>query len=116
MTICAATCTSELTQTTNNKHTHAHTHTHIHTVLTAGVCVCFPEMDLGRKVSAPKEIMLEELSLSSNRGSRLFKKRQQRSEKYTFESIQNQTNTHINVSRQLGFQRSRLLFKLRAFD
>ncbi|XP_046905002.1 myozenin-2-like [Hypomesus transpacificus] len=54
------------------------------------------EMDLGKKVSAPKEIMLEELSLSSNRGSRLFKMRQRRSEKYTFESIQNQTNTHIN--------------------
>ncbi|XP_042584621.1 myozenin-2-like [Cyprinus carpio] len=51
------------------------------------------EMDLGRKVSAPKEIMLEELSLASNRGSRLFKMRQKRSEKYTFESIQNEANT-----------------------
>ncbi|XP_051581037.1 myozenin-2-like [Myxocyprinus asiaticus] len=51
-----------------------------------------PEMDLGRKVSAPKEIMLEELSLASNRGSRLFKMRQKRSEKYTFESIQNEVN------------------------
>ncbi|KAM9501042.1 myozenin-2a [Clarias gariepinus] len=47
------------------------------------------EMDLGRKVNIPKEIMLEELSLSSNRGSRLFKMRQKRSEKYTFETIQN---------------------------
>ncbi|XP_048826682.1 myozenin-2-like isoform X2 [Brienomyrus brachyistius] len=47
-------------------------------------------MDLGRKVSAPKEIMLEELSLSSNRGSRLFKMRQRRSDKYTFESVQNE--------------------------
>ncbi|XP_012687919.1 myozenin-2a isoform X2 [Clupea harengus] len=54
------------------------------------------DMDLGRKVSAPKEIMLEELSLASNRGSRLFKLRQKRSEKYTFESIQNQQNTQIN--------------------
>ncbi|XP_051534735.1 myozenin-2-like isoform X2 [Myxocyprinus asiaticus] len=51
-----------------------------------------PEMDLGRKVSAPKEIMLEELSSASNRGSRLFKMRQKRSEKYTFESIQNEVN------------------------
>ncbi|KAF4089304.1 hypothetical protein AMELA_G00064700 [Ameiurus melas] len=47
------------------------------------------EMDLGRKVNTPKEIMLEELSLASNRGSRLFKMRQKRSEKYTFENIQN---------------------------
>lgn len=54
-------------------------------------------MDLGRKVNMPKDIMLEELSLTSNRGSRLFKMRQRRSEKYTFESIQNQTNIQINV-------------------
>uniref|UniRef100_A0A3Q3WET6 Myozenin 2b n=1 Tax=Mola mola TaxID=94237 RepID=A0A3Q3WET6_MOLML len=45
-------------------------------------------MDLGKKVSVPKDIMLEELSLTSNRGSRLFKMRQRRSEKYTFESVQ----------------------------
>ncbi|XP_065144975.1 myozenin-2a isoform X1 [Paramisgurnus dabryanus] len=51
-----------------------------------------PEMDLGKKVSVPKEIMLEELSLASNRGSRLFKMRQKRSEKFTFESIQNEAN------------------------
>ncbi|XP_026071732.1 myozenin-2-like [Carassius auratus] len=56
-----------------------------------------PEMDLGRKISAPKEIMLDELSLASNRGSRLFKMRQMRSEKYTFESIQNEVNTQHNI-------------------
>lgn len=55
------------------------------------------EMDLGRKVNTPKEIMLEELSLASNRGSRLFKMRQKRSEKYTYESIQN-ASIHMNVS------------------
>ncbi|XP_074518231.1 myozenin-2a isoform X2 [Halichoeres trimaculatus] len=54
------------------------------------------EMDLGKKVSVPKDIMLEELSFASNRGSRLFKMRQRRSEKYTFESIQNQNNKQIN--------------------
>ncbi|KAL4641522.1 myozenin-2-like [Arapaima gigas] len=53
--------------------------------------------DLGRKVSAPKEIMLEELSLSSNRGSRLFKMRQRRSEKYTFESVQTQTGASLQT-------------------
>uniref|UniRef100_A0AAY5EUX1 Myozenin 2a n=1 Tax=Electrophorus electricus TaxID=8005 RepID=A0AAY5EUX1_ELEEL len=68
-------------------------------------CLCYqkhvpfygPESALGRKVNAPKDIMLEELSLASNRGSRLFKMRQKRSEKYTFESIQNEVNTQINV-------------------
>lgn len=56
-------------------------------------------MDLGKKLSTPKDIMLEELSLLSNRGSRLFKMRQRRSEKYTFESIQNEANALLNVSR-----------------
>ncbi|KAI3376466.1 hypothetical protein L3Q82_016924 [Scortum barcoo] len=54
------------------------------------------EMDLGKKMCVPKDIMLEELSLASNRGSRLFKMRQRRSEKYTFESIQNETNKHLD--------------------
>ncbi|MEQ2170950.1 hypothetical protein GOODEAATRI_005676 [Goodea atripinnis] len=55
-------------------------------------------MDLGKKLSTPKDIMLEELSLLSNRGSRLFKMRQRRSEKYTFESIQNEANALLNVN------------------
>lgn len=55
-------------------------------------------MDLGKKHSTPKDIMLEELSLLSNRGSRLFKMRQRRSDKYTFESIQNEANAQLNVS------------------
>lgn len=54
------------------------------------------EMDLGKKVNVPKDIMLEELSLASNRGSRLFKMRQRRSEKYTFESIQIENNQQLN--------------------
>ncbi|XP_028330508.1 myozenin-2a [Gouania willdenowi] len=54
------------------------------------------EMDLGKKMSVPKDIMLEELSLTSNRGSQLFKKRQRRSEKYTFESIQNANNNTLS--------------------
>ncbi|KAL6118652.1 myoz2 [Pungitius sinensis] len=54
------------------------------------------EMDLGKKINMPKDIMLEELSLASNRGSRLFKMRQRRSEKYTFESIHNENNKQLN--------------------
>ncbi|KAJ0033778.1 hypothetical protein NQD34_000885 [Periophthalmus magnuspinnatus] len=53
-------------------------------------------IDLGKKLSTPKDIMLEELSLLSNRGSRLFKMRQRRSDKYTFESIQNEANALLN--------------------
>lgn len=54
-------------------------------------------MDLGKKLSIPKDIMLEELSLLSNRGSRLFRMRQRRSEKYTFENIQNEANMQLSV-------------------
>ncbi|MBN3283656.1 MYOZ2 protein, partial [Polyodon spathula] len=63
-------------------------------------------MDLGKKISAPKDIMLEELSLQSNRGSRLFKMRQRRSEKYTFESFQNETNMQMNNGVPLQAQNS----------
>ncbi|KAJ6668842.1 hypothetical protein lerEdw1_012328 [Lerista edwardsae] len=45
------------------------------------------ELDLGKKVSIPRDIMLEELSLLSNRGARLFRMRQRRSDKYTYENL-----------------------------
>lgn len=56
-------------------------------------------MDLGKKVSVPQDIMLEELSLASNRGSCLFKMRQRRSEKYTFEGSQDENEKQPHVSR-----------------
>uniref|UniRef100_A0A3Q3DGS1 Myozenin 2a n=1 Tax=Hippocampus comes TaxID=109280 RepID=A0A3Q3DGS1_HIPCM len=54
-------------------------------------------VDLGKKVSVPQDIMVEELALASNRGSQLFKRRQKRSEKYTFENVQDDINSHLNV-------------------
>ncbi|XP_025729739.1 myozenin-2 [Callorhinus ursinus] len=53
-------------------------------------------MHLGKKVSIPRDIMLEELSHLSNRGARLFKMRQRRSDKYTFENFQYETKAQIN--------------------
>uniref|UniRef100_A0A8W4FCB6 Myozenin 2 n=1 Tax=Sus scrofa TaxID=9823 RepID=A0A8W4FCB6_PIG len=53
-------------------------------------------MDLGKKVSIPRDIMLEELSHLSNRGARLFKMRQRRSDKYTFENFQYESKAQIN--------------------
>lgn len=64
-------------------------------------CLTGDVIDLGKKLSTPKDIMLEELSLLSNRGSRLFKMRQRRSEKYTFESIQNEANAQLTVSQRV---------------
>uniref|UniRef100_A0A8C2R1L6 Myozenin 2 n=1 Tax=Capra hircus TaxID=9925 RepID=A0A8C2R1L6_CAPHI len=53
-------------------------------------------MHLGKKVSIPRDIMLEELSHLSNRGARLFKMRQRRSDKYTFENFRYETKAQIN--------------------
>ncbi|XP_007671140.2 myozenin-2 [Ornithorhynchus anatinus] len=53
---------------------------------------------LGKKVSTPRDIMPEELSLLSNRGSRLFKMRQRRSDKYTFENFQYEAKAQMNHS------------------
>ncbi|XP_053559574.1 myozenin-2 isoform X2 [Bombina bombina] len=53
-------------------------------------------LDFGKKISVPKDIMLEELTHHSNRGAMLFKKRQRRSEKYTFENVPYQMNLQSN--------------------
>jgi len=48
------------------------------------------EFDLGTKIKTPKDTMLEELSLSKNKGSKMFRMRQQRVEKF----IVTNENTH----------------------
>lgn len=40
------------------------------------------EFDLGTKIKTPKEVMLEELSLMKGKGSKMFKMRQQRVDKF----------------------------------
>ncbi|NXQ86244.1 MYOZ3 protein, partial [Nyctibius grandis] len=44
-----------------------------------------PQLDLGKKVSTPQDLMVEELSLRNNRGSRLFQQRQRRMQRFVFE-------------------------------
>ncbi|XP_028340712.1 myozenin-3 isoform X1 [Physeter macrocephalus] len=44
-----------------------------------------PLLDLGKKLSVPQDLMMEELSLRNNRGSLLFQKRRRRVQKFTFE-------------------------------
>ncbi|XP_027808119.2 myozenin-2 [Marmota flaviventris] len=63
-------------------------------------------MDLGKKVSVPRDIMVEELSHLGNRGARLFKMRQRRSDKYTFENFQYETKVQRNHS--LAMQNGKL--------
>ncbi|MGH0155353.1 UNVERIFIED_CONTAM: hypothetical protein FKN15_029217 [Acipenser sinensis] len=44
------------------------------------------ELNLGKKISTPKDIMLEELSLLGNKGSKMFKLRQKRVERFIWEN------------------------------
>lgn len=44
------------------------------------------EFDLGPKVKTPKDIMLEELSLMGNKGSKMFRMRQKRVERFIHEN------------------------------
>ncbi|MEQ2183683.1 hypothetical protein GOODEAATRI_000568, partial [Goodea atripinnis] len=46
-------------------------------------------LNLGKKISVPKDVMMEELNLLSNRGSRMFQERQRRAEKFTLENVTN---------------------------
>ncbi|KAM9832840.1 myozenin-2-like [Syngnathus typhle] len=46
-------------------------------------------LNLGMKVSVPKDVMIEELNLPSNRGSRMFQERQKRAERFTLENVAN---------------------------
>ncbi|KAF5900754.1 myozenin-2-like isoform X1, partial [Clarias magur] len=69
-------------------------------------------LKLGKKVSVPKDVMIEELNLPSNRGSRMFQERQRRVEKYTVENAaeaptiiyaglnQTQTQSHFQTPSQ----------------
>ncbi|XP_041830160.1 myozenin-1b isoform X2 [Melanotaenia boesemani] len=52
------------------------------------------EFDLGTKIKTPRDVMLEELSLLKNKGSKMFRMRQQRVEKFivTSENMQNLQN------------------------
>ncbi|NXX47464.1 MYOZ3 protein, partial [Tricholaema leucomelas] len=44
-----------------------------------------PQLDLGKKMSVPQDLMIEELSLHDNRGSQLFQQRQRRMQRFIFE-------------------------------
>ncbi|KAI5622272.1 myozenin-2, partial [Silurus asotus] len=54
-------------------------------------------LDLGKKISVPQDVMMEELNLRSNRGSRMFQERQRRVERFTLEGSGKQAD---NVSQR----------------
>ncbi|XP_028315209.1 myozenin-2 isoform X2 [Gouania willdenowi] len=54
-------------------------------------------LNLGKKMSVPRDVMMEELNLPSNRGSRMFQERQKRAEKFTVENVTNGVYNSNNV-------------------
>lgn len=57
-----------------------------------------PLLDLGKKVSTAQDLMIEELSLPHNRGSRLFQQRQRRMERFTFENLSSHREVGLRLS------------------
>ncbi|XP_069569192.1 myozenin-1b [Brachyistius frenatus] len=53
------------------------------------------EFDLGTKIKTPKDVMLEELSLMTNKGSKMFRMRQQRVDQFIV------TNENMNLENLL---------------
>ncbi|XP_041800249.1 myozenin-2-like isoform X1 [Chelmon rostratus] len=54
-------------------------------------------LNLGKKISVPKDVMMEELNLPSNRGSRMFQERQRRVERFTLENAADGSYSTNNV-------------------
>ncbi|TWW54969.1 Myozenin-2 Calsarcin-1 [Takifugu flavidus] len=69
-------------------------------------------LNLGKKMSVPKDIMMEELNLSSNRGSRMFQERQKRAERFTLENAINGVDNTSNVRNWETMRTRSALFKV----
>ncbi|XP_051734188.1 myozenin-2 [Ctenopharyngodon idella] len=62
---------------------------------TDGAC-----LNLGKKISVPQDLMMEELNLLSNRGSIMFQERLKRVERFTLESIAHEHLSDLEESLQ----------------
>uniref|UniRef100_A0A8C3AGC2 Myozenin 1b n=1 Tax=Cyclopterus lumpus TaxID=8103 RepID=A0A8C3AGC2_CYCLU len=61
------------------------------------------ELDLGTKIKTPKDTMLEELSLNTNKGSKMFKMRQQRVEKFIV-TAQNKVRVSVRLCKACNLE------------
>ncbi|XP_063059902.1 myozenin-2 [Engraulis encrasicolus] len=60
-------------------------------ILNASAEIQGDNFNLGKKISTPRDVMMEELKLLSNRGSRMFHERLKRVERFTLENANTQT-------------------------
>uniref|UniRef100_A0A8C4SVH7 Uncharacterized protein n=1 Tax=Erpetoichthys calabaricus TaxID=27687 RepID=A0A8C4SVH7_ERPCA len=63
--------------------------------------ICFiifnaEQLNLGKKISVPRDVMMEELGLLSNKASRMFHERQKRADKFILERVEG--NRPVTVS------------------
>uniref|UniRef100_A0A671M903 Myozenin-2-like n=1 Tax=Sinocyclocheilus anshuiensis TaxID=1608454 RepID=A0A671M903_9TELE len=61
-------------------------------------------LNLGKKISVPKDVMMEELNLNTNRGSIMFQQRQRRVERFTLENSADAPNIIYNNMEQNQIQ------------
>lgn len=90
------------------------------TLLSSFPCFCIPTslkggqessgLNLGKKISVPRDVMLEELSLLTNRGSKMFKLRQMRVEKFIYENHPDVFSDSSMVSLECYYSQSQCLF------
>ncbi|KAM9311542.1 myozenin-3 [Gastrophryne carolinensis] len=57
-----------------------------------------PTLNLGKKVSVPQDVMMEELNLKRNRGSCMYLERQKRAQRFTYEYPSHQMNAAGNAN------------------
>ncbi|XP_043113828.1 myozenin-2 [Puntigrus tetrazona] len=54
-------------------------------------------LNLGKKISVPRDVMMEELNLNTNRGSIMFQERQRRVERFTLENSADASSVFYNT-------------------
>ncbi|RXM96776.1 Myozenin-2 [Acipenser ruthenus] len=59
-------------------------------------------LNLGKKISVPRDVMMEELALLSNKGSRMFHERQKRVDRFTLENMKEGPLTVQNGTQPLS--------------
>uniref|UniRef100_A0A8C2B9Z6 Myozenin 3a n=1 Tax=Cyprinus carpio TaxID=7962 RepID=A0A8C2B9Z6_CYPCA len=61
-------------------------------------------LNLGKKISVPRDVMMEELKLNTNRGSIMFQERQRRVERFTLENSADASSILYNNMEQKQIQ------------
>uniref|UniRef100_A0A8C4SVT1 Uncharacterized protein n=1 Tax=Erpetoichthys calabaricus TaxID=27687 RepID=A0A8C4SVT1_ERPCA len=86
---------------------HARIHSEFTSVDAHETEICFiifnaEQLNLGKKISVPRDVMMEELGLLSNKASRMFHERQKRADKFILERVEGNRPVTLCVSQPLS--------------